>query len=72
MNQSMSFYVSLISLSGVDKRWVEVYCRRVDEGKSFPYALGNWFASALRNGDLNKDLYLQVVTDLGLANPIAF
>ena len=24
------------------------------------------------NGDLNKDLYLQVVTDLGLANPIAF
>jgi len=72
MNQSMSFYVSLISFSGVDKRWVEVYCRRVDEGKSFPYALGNWFASALRNGDLNKDLYLQVVTDLGLANPIAF
>lgn len=72
MNQSMSFYVSLISLSGVDRRWVEVYCRRVDEGKSFPYALGNWFASALRSGDLNKDLYLQVVTDLGLANPIAF
>lgn len=72
MNQSMSFYVSLISLSGVDRRWVEVYCRRVTEGKSFPYALGNWFASALRNGDLNKELYLQVVTELGLANPIAF
>ena len=72
MNQSMSFYVSLISLAGIDVRWVEVYCRRVAEGESFPYALGNWFASALRNGDLNKDMYIQVVTDLGLANPITF
>lgn len=72
INQSMSFYVSLITLVGIDKRWIEVYCRRVEEGKAFPYALSNWFASALRDGDLNKAHYHQIIEDMGLVNPIGF
>lgn len=67
----MFFYVSLILLAGVDRRWVEVYCCRVAEGKAFPYVLGNWFAPALRDGDLNKRHYLRIVSDFGLVNQIS-